>query len=345
MQAMTVGAVAQLLGAELRGDASVLLTGVSTLEAAGPKDITFLANEKYAKALPLTKAGAVVLSEKYVSDCPNGAAMLISENPRLLFARLLQHLDKKPLRLPGVHSSAVVAATAKIDPSAHIGPYCVIGEAVVIGPAVVLEPHCVVGDHSVIGEGTWFYPRVTVYKGVKLGKHCTVHSGAVLGSDGFGFAQSESGEWEKMPQVGGVRIGDSVDIGANTTIDRGALSDTVIERGVLVDNLVQIAHNVEIGEMTAIAACTGISGSVKIGKRCLIGGSSMIAGHLSIADGVCLTGATGVANDIKDKGVYGSGITARPYEQWRRNLARFHHLDELVKRVRRLEKKLEVDGK
>ena len=340
MQAKTVEEIALLLGASVKGDGKKIIAGVSTIDLAGPQDISFLANDKYAKLLPVSKAGAVVLSEKHTADCPEGTVALISENPRLAFARLLQAVEKKPERKPGVHPSAYVSASAVVDPSAHVGPFCVIGDDTHIGADVVLESHCVISDRCRIGQGTWFYPRVTVYSDVHLGAACTIHSGVVLGSDGFGFAQSPKGEWEKMPQVGGVRIGDKVDIGANTTVDRGALSHTIIGDGVLIDNLVQIAHNVDIGDMTAIAACTGISGSTKIGKRCLIGGSSMIAGHLTIADGVCLTGATGVANDIKEKGVYGSAISARPYEQWRRNLARFHRLDELAKRVKRLEKQL-----
>ncbi len=333
-----LGKIADVLGLTLvQGDPQKALLGVATLETATENDLSFLAHEKYTKYLLTTQAGAVILAPAFVAQLPAGTAGLVGENPKLAFARLLQLLSAAQLAPQGIHPTALCAEGALIDPTASIGPYCVVG-ASQIQAGVVLGAHCIIGDQCLIGAKTVLKPRVTLYDDVHLGAQCTVHSGAVLGSDGFGFVPSETGAWEKIPQVGGVRIGDRVEIGANTTIDRGAIAHTRIADGVLLDNLIQVAHNVEIGENTAIAACTGISGSTKIGRRCMIGGSAMIAGHLTIADEVHLTGATGVANSIHQKGVYGSAISARPYEQWRRNLARFHHLDELAKRVKKLEK-------
>jgi UDP-3-O-[3-hydroxymyristoyl] glucosamine N-acyltransferase len=252
----------------------------------------------------------------------------------------LQYMAQKKPPVLGIHPTAEVSHEASIHETASIGPYCVIGVSK-IGPGVVIEAHSIIGDRCSLAEKVWLHARVTLYDDVCLGVSTVVHSGTVIGSDGFGFVPKRTGGWEKMPQVGGVRIGDRVDIGANTTIDRGALSHTVIGNDVILDNLIQIAHNVEIGDGTAMAACTAVAGSTKIGRRCMIGGASLISGHIVIVDDVHLAGGTGVSNHIKEKGVYASAITARPFEQWRRNLARFHHLDELGKRVKKIEKQIE----
>ncbi len=318
----------------LVGDPTRLITGVSTLEKATPNDISFFAHEKYGEALKNTQSGAVILTPEQANLCPTNA--LITPNPKWALMQLLQHFSPPKVFARGIHPTAVIQEEATIDPSASIGPYVVIGKSQ-IGPDVVIEAHCVIGDDCMIGRKTHLKPRVTLYDDVTIGEYGLIQSGVVLGADGFGFVQGSNG-WEKIPQIGGLHIGNRVDIGANTTLDRGALAPTTVGDGVILDNLIQVGHNVDIGDQTAIAACTAIAGSTKIGKRCMIGGSSMLSGHIYLADDVHLAGGTGVANSIKEKGVYASGLSARPYEQWRRNLARFHHLDELWKRVKKLEK-------
>lgn len=331
----SLGALAQLLRVELKqGNPDTPMSGVATLESATAQQMTFVADDKYALLLPQTKAGAVILSEKHLALCPTAA--LLTETPKLVFAQLLQWMTQKQT-IPGVHPTAVIDQRAVIHETASVGPYCVIGNST-IGPNVVLGAHTIIGDQCVLSEKVYLHARVTLYNDVWLGEHTVVHSGTIIGSDGFGFVPKQTGGWEKMPQVGGVRIGERVDIGANTTIDRGALSHTIIEQDVILDNLIQIAHNVTIGAGTAMAACTVVAGSTTIGQRCLIGGASLISGHITIADDVHLAGGTGVSNHIKEKGTYASTITARPFEQWKRNLARFHHLDDLGKRIKQIEK-------
>jgi UDP-3-O-[3-hydroxymyristoyl] glucosamine N-acyltransferase len=331
---ISLGELANQFQLTLVGDPTHLVTGISTLEKATPNDISFFAHDKYGEALKNTQSGAVIITPEQADLCPTNA--LITPNPKWALMQLLQHFSSPKAFQAGIHPTALIHEEANIDPSASIAPYVVIGKSQ-IGPDVVIEAHCVIGNDCVIGRKTHLKPRVTLYDDVIIGEQGLIHSGVVLGADGFGFVQGNNG-WEKIPQIGGLRIGNRVDIGANTTIDRGALAPTTIGHGVILDNLIQVGHNVDIGDQTAIAACTAIGGSTKIGKRCMIGGCSLISGHIQIADDVHLAGGTGVANHIKEKGVYASGLSARPYEQWRRNLARFHHLDELWKRVKKLEK-------
>lgn len=325
-------------GGQVLGDAETRISQIGTLEKAGAGQIAFLANAKYRKQLEGSHAAAVILSQ---ADAEATAIpRIVCDNPYSYFARLSAFLN--PLRdyAPGIHASAVVASTAKVSPQAHIGPQVTVGEGAVIEAGVVLMAGCVVGDHTVIGEHTRLYPRVTVYHDCIIGKHVIAHSGAVIGSDGFGMAW-ENGRWLKIPQIGRVIIGDHVEIGANTTIDRGALDDTIIEEDVKLDNQIQIAHNVRIGAHTAIAGCVGIAGSTTIGKYCRIGGSAGIIGHLNIADKVEIGSFTLVSKSITEAGSYAGVYPFSKNDEWRNNAVHLRHLGELAKRVKALEKEIE----
>lgn len=337
MKTLTLGEIAEKLQLELIGDPGIPIHQVSALDQAKKGAICFLAEKKYAAFLKNSEASAVILKESEKDNCP--IPCLVSSNPKLTYAHVLNLLHPVKTFTPGIHPSAVVAEGSEIDATASIGPHCVIEPYAKIGPHVVLGAHSVVGENALIDEGTRLHPNVTVYSDVKIGKHCIIHSGAVIGSDGFGFA-NDRGTWVKIQQIGSVVIQDQVEIGANTTIDRGAIEDTIIERGCILDNLIQIGHNVKVGQGTAIAACTVIGGSAIVGRYCLIGGGSIINGHITIVDGVHLAGNSQVANDIKVPGAYASAITAREISKWKRNVARFHHLDELSHRVKKLENRM-----
>ncbi len=331
-----LGEIAEALGAELRGDPETRVSGLATLQAAGPDQISFLANPAYAKHLADTRAAAVILSPAAAGDRPTNVLLL--ENPYLGYARLSHWFDPAPVAPPGIHPSAVVDASATIATSASIGPNAVIEADVVIGEQVVIGPGCVIGARASIGRGSIIRPRVTLAHDVVLGQRCHILSGAVIGSDGFGFA-NEKGQWHRIAQLGRVILGDDVEVGANTTIDRGALDDTVIGNGVKLDNLIQIAHNVRIGDHSAMAAMVGIAGSTRIGSHCVFGGAAGVAGHLEIANQVHLTGMTLVTGDIREAGVYSSGTSADTNRKWRKNAVRFRQLDTLARRVKELEKK------
>lgn len=331
--AITLGELAVRFGCSLRGDPNVSVDHVATLESADQSALSFLANAKYRPHLAATRAAVVVLEAAAVDDCPTAA--LIAKDPYLTYARIAALLHAPMSVVPGVHAAAVVDATAKVDATAYVGPQVVIEAGVRIGPRAVIAPGCVVGRDAVIGADTRLMPNVSVLERTVIGERCIVNSGAVLGSEGFGFAPDKAG-WVKVPQLGRVCIGNDVEIGANTTIDRGAIGDTVIENGVKLDNQIQIAHNVRIGEHTAIAACTGISGSTTIGKRCMIAGQVGIAGHLSICDNVVITGKTMVSASIREPGIYSGSLHAEEARKFRRNAARFSQLDELAKELRRL---------
>ncbi len=338
-QPMSLGELALAIGAKLKGDPNVKILGVGTLSQAKENDLTFLAGIKYKPFLKQTKACAVILTENDVADCPTAA--LITQDPKLTFAKVVQLLYPPVNVMPLVHPTAVIGEGATIDPQSYIGPHCVIGKRVQIGPRVVLQGNCSIGDDCVIGEATILYPQVTVYQGCEIGDNCTLHSGVIIGSDGFGFAKLGE-NWLKVPQIGRVKIGNRVEIGANTTIDRGAIEDTEIGDDVILDNLIQIGHNVKIGRGTAIAACSGIAGSTVVGKHCLIGGGSRINGHISIADFVTIVGCTNVVKSISKAGIYASATNENDIKVWKKNLARFHQLDELANRLITLEKKLEA---
>jgi UDP-3-O-[3-hydroxymyristoyl] glucosamine N-acyltransferase len=335
MAGLTLGQLAARFGLELRGDPDAVVTSVATLQQAQAGSLAFLANPKYRKYLATTAATAVVLDPASAADCP--VAAFVSKNPYAAYARIAALLHPEPVAPPGIHPSAVVESGAVVPASAHVGALAFVGAGARLGERAVVGPGCVVGEGVVLGDDTRLVARVTLYRGTKLGKRCLLHAGTVLGADGFGLAQDRDG-WVKVPQVGGVSIGDDVEIGANTTIDRGAIDDTVLENGVKLDNQIQVGHNVRIGEHTAIAGCAGISGSTTIGKRCLIAGAVGVVGHLEIADDVVVTGLTMVSSSIERRGMYSSGLPAMETSAWRRVVARLRHLDELFDRVKRIEK-------
>ncbi len=325
-------------GGQVIGDADTQVQQIGTLEHAQSGQIAFLANAKYRKQLENSRASAVILSkaDADATELPR----IVCDNPYSYFARLSAFLNPLPECVPGIHSSAVIGKDTKISPQAHIGPQVTIGDGAVIGAGAVLMAGCSIGEGASIGEHTRLYPRVTVYHGCIIGSHVIVHSGAVIGADGFGIAMEE-GRWLKIPQIGRVLIGDHVEIGANTTIDRGALDDTVIEEGVKLDNQIQVAHNVRIGAHTAIAGCVGIAGSATIGKYCRIGGSAGILGHLQIADHVEVASFTLIGKSITEPGSYAGIFPFSRNDEWRSNAVHLRHLGELVKRVKALEKEIE----
>lgn len=334
---MTLGALAELTGSTCKGDPCVQIKGVGTISHAVEGEITFIADAKYRSQLSQTKATAVILTESDSHACHTNA--LICQDPKLVFAKVVENLYPNKSVKTSVHVSAVIGQETDIHPDAHIGPFCVIGDRVKIGAHVIVQAGCSIGDDCIIEDNTVLYPRVTIYQDCSIGKNCTIHSGVIIGADGFGFTKNKS-EWVRVPQVGSVKIGDRVEIGANTTIDRGAIEDTEIGNDVILDNLIQIGHNVKIGDGTAIAACVGIAGSTTIGKHCLVGGGTRFNGHIDIADYVQIVGCTNVAHSITKPGGYGSAITAMDITQWKKNLFRFHRLEQLAGRVKDIEKKL-----
>jgi len=332
----TLGDLAARFDLQLRGDGSHVIAGVGTLQTATPEQLTFLANPHYRAQLATTRAGAVVLRAADAETCIG--ACLIAADPYVAFAKIAALFERDTAPAAGIHPTAVVAANASIAASASVGPFCVIGENASIGDGAILGPHCIIGERCVVGVQSRLVARVTLVRDVALGKRALVHPGAVIGADGFGLAFDKD-HWIKVPQLGGVRIGDDCEVGANTTIDRGALGDTVLEDDVRLDNQIQIAHNVTIGAHTAMAGCAAVAGSAKIGRYCLIGGGAGILGHLEIADRVTVTARALVTRSIRAAGEYSSGVPLQENAQWRRNAARFKHLDELARRVQALEKK------
>jgi UDP-3-O-[3-hydroxymyristoyl] glucosamine N-acyltransferase len=335
---LTLGELAVRFGCELRGDATVVVERVGTLSGAAAGDLAFLANPQYRSQLQGTRASAVVLDEAAAAECP--AAALIHSNPYATYARIAALLHPEVPATPGRAAGAQVDASARVAASASIGANTIVGPRSTIGDRVRIGAGCVIGADVQVGDDCWLHPRVTLEAGTQLGARTRLQSGVVIGSDGFGYARDGRG-WTKVPQLGRVRIGADVEIGANTTIDRGAIDDTVIGNGVKLDNQIQVAHNVQIGEHTVIAACTGISGSTRIGARCMIAGAVGIVGHLDICDDVVVTGLSMVSHSISTPGVYSGGIPAEPAAIWRRVVGRLKRLDALVGRVTRLEQ----DGK
>lgn len=331
---LTLGDLAKHIGAELQGDASIVIAGVQTLLQAKPGEIGFLANPTYRSQLLDTKASAVILSKATAAEAP--CAVLIMDNPYLGFALATQLFDNRTKPSGNIHPSASIADNVEIGSNVTIGPNAVIGEYCKIGNNSEIGAATVIGEHSVLGESCILRANVTLYHDVVLGNNVQIHSGAVIGADGFGFAP-DKGQWHKIAQLGGVRIGDNVEIGSNTCIDRGALGNTVIEDNVILDNLIQIGHNAKIGKGTAMAGSSGVAGSTVVGKHCIIGGQAGIAGHLNIADGVHITGMCMVTHSINEAGVYSSGIPQLPSKEWRKNTVRFKQLDSIARRLKKLE--------
>ncbi|SEI49513.1 UDP-3-O-(3-hydroxymyristoyl)glucosamine N-acyltransferase [Frateuria terrea] len=331
----TVAELADRFGLAFHGDGARRIGGVGTLAAAQPDQLSFLSNSKYAAQLKATRAGVVVLRQESIGDCPTAA--LVAADPYVAYAKIAAVFERLPTAPRGIHPSAVVANSARVSASASIGPHCVIEDGAVVEDGAVLGPHCIVGPDCTVGAQSRLVARVTLVIRVTLGKRVLVHPGAVIGSDGFGLA-FEQDHWVKIPQLGGVRIGDDCEIGANTTIDRGALEDTVLEEDVRLDNQIQIAHNVHIGAHTAMAGCAAVAGTAKIGRYCQIGGNAGVLGHLELADGVTITAKSLVTHSIREPGEYSSGVPLQDNRQWRKNAARFKHLDEYARRLAALEK-------
>ncbi|MBC3437398.1 UDP-3-O-(3-hydroxymyristoyl)glucosamine N-acyltransferase [Pseudomonas sp. BW16M2] len=336
---MTLGQLAEALGAELKGPEALQITGLATLQEAGSGQLSFLANKQYRKFLDESSASAVLLKAEDAEGFTGNA--LIVPDPYLAYARISHLFDPKPKAVAGIHPSAVVAEDAQVDASASIGPFAVIESGARIGANVTVGAHCFVGARCVIGEGGWLAPRVTLYHDVTIGKRVVIQSGAVIGGEGFGFA-NEKGIWRKIAQIGGVTLGDDVEIGVNTAVDRGALSDTRIGDGVKLDNQIQIAHNVQVGDHTAMAACVGISGSTRIGKHCMIAGGVGMVGHIDVCDNVFVSGMTMVTRSITEPGGYSSGTAMQPLAEWRKSAARIRQLDEMSKRLQQLEKRVDT---
>jgi UDP-3-O-[3-hydroxymyristoyl] glucosamine N-acyltransferase len=330
-----LGELAERFALELRGDPQQSVSGVATLALAGPEQLSFLSNPQYRSQMQASRAGVVVLRADD-AVLREGAA-LIARDPYVAYAHIAALFEPVAAAVPGIHASAVVDPSAEIGAGASIGPHCVVEARSSIGAGAVLGPGCIVGPDCHVGPQSRLVARVTLVTRVRLGARVLVHPGAVIGSDGFGLA-FERDHWIKVPQLGGVRIGDDCEIGANCCIDRGALEDTVLEEDVRLDNQIQVAHNVVIGAHTAMAGCSAVAGSARIGRYCLIGGGAGILGHLSIADRVTVTAMSLVTHSIHAAGEYSSGTPIQENRQWRRNAARFRHLDELARRVKALEK-------
>jgi UDP-3-O-[3-hydroxymyristoyl] glucosamine N-acyltransferase len=337
---MTLGELAVRFGLVLRGEPDVRVTHVATLEGADASALAFLANPRYKRFLHTTQAGAVVIDPKLADEAPVPA--LLAKNPYAAYARIAALLHPAEVATPGRHATASIDASADVDSTASIGAHAVIAARAKIGPRAVIGPGCVVMEDVTVGADTRLVANVTLCKSVWIGDRCLLHPGVVIGADGFGLAP-DRGEWVKVPQVGSVRVGHDVEIGANTTVDRGAIEDTVLGDGVKLDNQIQIAHNVRIGAHTVIAGCTGVSGSTTIGQRCMIGGQVGIAGHLTICDDVVLTGRSFVMNSIQKPGTYSSGLPVEEASRFRKNAARFYQLDEFVREVRKERRRASED--
>lgn len=332
---ISLGKLAAQFGCELIGDPDTVVNSVAPLSDAAPGSLAFLSNPSYKPQLSSTKATAVVLRAEDAGDCP--VAALVSDNPYATYARMAAAVCPPPAYNPGIDDSAVVSSSAVVASSAHVAANVVIGDRSTVGENVYIGPGTVIGPDCVIGDGCRFISNVTFVRDIRAGAGCLFHSGAVIGSDGFGNAMTAEG-WVKVPQLGGVSIGDDVEIGANTAIDCGTNGDTVIENGVRIDNLCHIAHNVHVGEHTAFAALSAIAGSTVIGKRCMFAGNSGAIDHISICDDVIVTAKSFVTKDVTEAGTYAGSFPAAKAKTWARQLARFRRLEHLIGRVKKLEK-------
>jgi UDP-3-O-[3-hydroxymyristoyl] glucosamine N-acyltransferase len=340
-----LGDLVERFGGQLVGDPNLEVTAIAPLDTAGASHISFLSNSKLRALAAQSGAAALILSpldDPTVAATYEGAR-IVTTNPYAYFARAAQYFASLTDHVPpaGVHPSAVVAASAVIDPSAHIGPHVTIDDGAVIGAQAVIDAGCYVGRNAVIGEGTHLFANVTFHAGCEIGKRGILHSGAVIGTDGFGFA-NEGGVYIKIPQTGRVLIGDDVDIGANTTIDRGALEDTIIEDGVKLDNQIQIGHNTRIGAHTAMAGCVGVAGSAKIGSRCTFGGAAMVLGHLEIADNVHISSGSMVSRSVLEPGQYTGFYPLAKNAEWERSAAIVRNLGSMREKLRALEKTIKT---
>lgn len=334
---VTLAELVARFGGELIGEGTRLIAQVAPLDRATVDQIGFVSQSKYLPQLASTRAGAVILPEdaRDATDLPR----ILTPNPYLYFARVSALLNQPPRPAIGIHPTAIVAADAHIAADACIAAGVVIGAGAVVGARSMIGANSVIGDQARVGADCLLHANVTLYHHCEVGARAILHSGCVIGSDGFGFAPSD-GRWEKIPQIGRVRVGDDVEIGACTTIDRGALEDTLIEEGVKLDNLIHVAHNVVIGAHTVIAACTGIAGSAKIGRHCTIGGAAMIFGHIEIADGTRISTNTLITKSLPKAGTYTSALPFSEHDVWQKNAVHMRNLDKLVKRIKQLETRL-----
>ncbi|MGI1678526.1 MAG: UDP-3-O-(3-hydroxymyristoyl)glucosamine N-acyltransferase [Cellvibrionaceae bacterium] len=335
--------IAQHLNAELVGDGSLVISSIATLSKAKKNQISFLASPSYRNFLPETKASAVILKSEFSTEFSGNK--LIVEDPYLSYAKLTQLFAPNYFESPSIHQRAAIADDVAIGSNVSIGANAVVESGVVLADNVVINSGAVVGKNSAIGQGSIIHSNAVIYHNVIIGKHVVIHGGAILGADGFGFAPCQSNniegpslQWEKIHQLAGVVIGDNVEIGANSCVDRGALEDTVIESGVKLDNMVQIAHGVRIGKNTVIAGCTAVAGSTTIGENCMIAGGVGIVNHIAITDNVTVTPMTLVTKSITKPGSYSSGTPMSPTSQWRKSAVRFGQLDELNQRLKEIEK-------
>ncbi|WP_241608598.1 UDP-3-O-(3-hydroxymyristoyl)glucosamine N-acyltransferase [Rosenbergiella australiborealis] len=335
MASISLAELARQLDAVVHGDGNIAISSIASMQSAGAEDITFLANSRYREQLSQCKAAAVVLTEADLEFCKSAA--LVVTNPYLTYAKLAQVLDTTPQPAENIAPSAVIASDATLGDGVSIGANAVIESGVVLGDHVVIGPGCFIGKNTVIGSHSRLWANVSVYHEIKIGRHCLIQSGTVIGADGFGYA-NERGNWIKIPQLGTVVIGDRVEIGACTTIDRGALDNTQIGNGVIIDNQCQIAHNVIIGDNTAVAGGVIMAGSLKIGRYCMIGGASVINGHMEICDKVTVTGMGMVMRPISEPGIYSSGIPLQTNKQWRKTAALVMNINEINKRLKTLER-------
>ncbi|PIJ45198.1 UDP-3-O-(3-hydroxymyristoyl)glucosamine N-acyltransferase [Tatumella sp. OPLPL6] len=335
MASIRLAELARQLDATVHGDGDIAISGIASMQSAGAEQITFLANSRYREQLSQCNAAAVVLTEADLEFCQSAA--LVVKNPYLTYAKLAQILDTTPQPAENIAPSAVIASDASLGNNVSIGANAVIESGVVLGDNVVIGPGCFVGKKTTIGANTRLWANVSIYHEIKIGSHCLIQSGTVIGADGFGYA-NDRGNWIKIPQLGTVVIGDRVEIGACTTIDRGALDNTQIGNGVIIDNQCQIAHNVIIGDNTAVAGGVIMAGSLKIGRYCMIGGASVINGHMEICDKVTVTGMGMVMRPITEPGIYSSGIPLQSNKQWRKTAALVMNINEINKRLKTLER-------
>ncbi|MDG6894934.1 UDP-3-O-(3-hydroxymyristoyl)glucosamine N-acyltransferase [Volucribacter amazonae] len=329
--------LAEQIGATLRGNADILIESIAPLEQANNKQITFISNPKFREQLSHCQAGAIIVTEQDVSYCSAQSNLLIVKDPYVAYALLAQYMDNTPKAAAGIAESAVISSKAKLGNNVSIGANTVIEDEVELGDNVIIGANCFIGKQAKIGANSQLWANVSIYHQVQIGEHCLIQAGAVIGSDGFGYA-NDRGRWIKIPQTGTVIIGNHVEIGACTCIDRGALDATVIEDNVIIDNLCQIAHNVHIGTGTAVAGGVIMAGSLKIGRYCLIGGASVINGHMEICDKVTITGMGMVMRPISEPGVYSSGIPLQTNKEWRKTAVLTLGIDNINKRLKALER-------
>ena len=332
--------IASLLGGTIEGDPNAEVWNVAKIEEGAPGMLSFLANPKYTSYIYETASSVVIVNNTFVAEKPIAATLIRVEDAYASFAKLLAYYDQVSQDKSGVSSLAFVSASAKYGDDVYLGEFAFVGENVTIGNNVKVYPQVYIGDGCVIGDNTVLYPGVRLYRNTVVGRRCVIHAGAVIGADGFGFAPQEDGHYEKIPQVGNVMIDDDVEIGANTTIDRSTMGSTRVHKGVKLDNLVHLAHNVEVGENSALAAQVGISGSTHLGKNCIVGGQSGFVGHLHIANGSKFGGQCGVMGSIREENQEFMGTPIQPLRQYLVSNARFRHIDEMARKLEALEKEL-----